>query len=77
MKVTNFITNLFNEYESAFHSEFTKNGERYRLYELAEPLPNDKLKDIRKRKDIKSYAIQCEYAPEIVRPGFAIKCNSI
>jgi hypothetical protein len=38
MKVTNFITNLFNEYESAYHSE---------------------------------------YAPEIVRPGFAIKCNTI
>jgi len=74
--MTDFISNLFNEYKSAFHSEFTKNGKRYRLYELDEPLPNNELKKIRKRKDVMSYSIQCEYAPEIVRPGFAIRCNN-
>ena len=70
MKVSNFISNLFNEYESAFYSEFRKEGELYRLYELAEPLPLAELKKIRKRQDVTSCAIQCEYAPEIVRPGF-------
>ena len=73
MKVSNFINNLFAEYESAFHSEYLKNGELYRVYELAEPLPYNQLKKIRKRKDVTSCAIQCEYAPEIVRPGFAVK----
>jgi len=76
MKVSNFISNLFNEYESAFHSEYRKDGELYRLYELAEPLPRAELKKIRKRKDVTSCAIQCEYAPEIVRPAFAVKWES-
>lgn len=76
MKVSNFINNLFAEYESAFHSEFTKNGKRYRLYELDEPLPNDELKEIRKRNDVMSCSIRCEYAPEIIRNGFAVRCNS-
>lgn len=76
MKVSNYISNLFNEYESAFYREFRKNGELYRLYELADPLPLDELKKIRKRKDVISCAIECEYAPEIVRPAFAVKVES-
>ena len=76
MKVSNFISNLFNEYESAFHSEYRKDGELYRLYELAEPLPLTELKKIRKRKDVVSCTISKEYAPEIVRPAFAVKWES-
>ncbi len=76
MKVSNFINNLFNEYESAFHSEFTKNGNRYRLYELAEPLPLDELKKIRKREDVTSYTIRVFEGAWIVRPAFAVKWES-
>ncbi len=76
MKVSNYISNLFEEYKHSFHSEFTKNGERYRLYELDEPLPPAELKKIRKRKDVTSCAIQSEYAPENVRAGFAVKVES-
>ena len=68
MKVSNFISNLFNEYESAFYSEYHKDGELYRLYELAEPLPLAELEKIRNRKDVMS----CE----IVRPAFAVKVES-
>jgi len=76
MKVSNFVSNLFNEYKSAFHSEYRKNGELYRLYELEKPLPPAELKKIRKRKDVISCKIKCEYAPEIVRPAFGVKVES-
>ncbi len=76
MKVSNFITNLFNEYKNSFHGEFTKNGESWRLYKLDEPLPDNELKEIKKRKDVMSCAIQSEYAPENVRAGFAVKVES-
>ena len=76
MKVSNFVSNLFNEYESAFHSERRKDGKLYRVYELDEPLPLAELKKIGKRKDVISCKIECEYAPEIVRPAFAVKWES-
>ena len=76
MKVSNFVSNLFAEYKSAFHSEYKKNGELFRLYELDKPLPLEEIEKIRKRKDVINSKIQCEFAPEIVRPAFAVKVES-
>ncbi len=76
MKVSNFVSNLFKEYESAFHSEYRKNGELYRLYQLDEPLPLSEIKKIRKRDDVVSCTISKEYAPEIISPAFAVKVES-